>query len=115
MVREIVVTYIKAGGPGGQHRNKRETGVRILHVPTGIVVNATERRERPQNYALALERLEKKLAEFRAYYDLRRVHSSLGDQTPVEVSGDCLTSRANLHNSRWQTHCRGLCQLPAAA
>ncbi len=59
--------------------------------------------------------LEKKLAEFRAYYNVRRVHSSLGGQTPAEVSGDCVTSRANLHNFRWQTHCRGLYQLPVAA
>lgn len=63
MVRDIVVTYIRASGPGGQHRNKRETGVRIVHVPTGITVTATERRERPQNLALALERLERKLEE----------------------------------------------------
>ncbi len=59
--------------------------------------------------------LERKLAEFRAYYNVRRVHSSLGDQTPAEFSGDCVTSRANLHNFRWQTQCRGLYQLPAAA
>ena len=52
---DIEITYVKSGGPGGQHRNKRETGVRIVHVPTGIVVTATERRERPLNLALALE------------------------------------------------------------
>ncbi len=59
--------------------------------------------------------LEKKLAEFRTYYNVRRVHSSLAGQTPAEVSGGCVTSQANLHNFRWQTHCRGLYQLPVAA
>ena len=59
--------------------------------------------------------LEKKLAEFRARYNVRRVHSSLGGQTPAEASGERLTARANLHNFRWQTHCRGLYQLPVAA
>jgi protein subunit release factor B len=59
---DVVVTFVKAGGPGGQHRNKRETGVRLLHVPTGITVGATERRERTRNLELAWERLEAALA-----------------------------------------------------
>ncbi|MHC4953844.1 MAG: peptide chain release factor-like protein [Planctomycetota bacterium] len=62
-MRDVVITFLKAGGPGGQHRNKTETGVRLLHVPTGIVVTATERRSRRQNLDVAFERLAKKLAE----------------------------------------------------
>ena len=60
--RELEITWVRAGGPGGQHRNKKETGVRVRHVPTGIVVVATERRERARNLDLALERLEERLA-----------------------------------------------------
>ena len=59
--------------------------------------------------------LEKKLAEFQAYYNQHRVHSSLGGNTPAEVGGGSVTSRASLSNFRWQTHCRGLYQLPLAA
>ncbi|MHC4135736.1 MAG: peptide chain release factor family protein [Planctomycetota bacterium] len=59
---DVEITYVKGSGPGGQHRNKRETGVRLHHVPTGIVVTATERRERQQNLALAWERLSRALA-----------------------------------------------------
>ncbi len=65
-MRDVVITFLRAGGPGGQHRNKTETGVRLLHVPSGIVVTATERRSRRQNLDKAFERLEKRLKEWRA-------------------------------------------------
>ncbi len=55
---DVLVIFVKAGGPGGQHRNKSETGVRLVHQPTGITVQATERRERTRNLALAWERME---------------------------------------------------------
>ena len=55
---DVLVIFVKAGGPGGQHRNKSETGVRLVHRPTGITVSATERRERTRNLALAWVRLE---------------------------------------------------------
>ena len=59
---DLEVTFLKGSGPGGQHRNVRETGVRIRHVPTGIVVTATERRSQVENRRVALERLEQALA-----------------------------------------------------
>lgn len=54
---ECTVEFVKASGPGGQHRNKRETGVRLAHMPSGIVVMATERRSQLQNLEVAFERL----------------------------------------------------------
>ena len=61
--RECDVTFFKASGPGGQHRNKRETGVRLLHRPSGVVVTAVERRSQAQNLENAYERLAQRLAE----------------------------------------------------
>ncbi len=58
---DIEVTHLKGSGPGGQNRNKRMSGVRIKHLPTGIVVTATERRSQEQNRSAALERLSNKL------------------------------------------------------
>src|SRR5512137_1494461 len=54
--------FLVAGGPGGQHRNKTASGVRLLHLPTGIAVTATERRSQAQNRAVAVERLRARLA-----------------------------------------------------
>jgi protein subunit release factor B len=55
-------SFFVGGGPGGQHRNKTESGVRLRHPPTGIVVTATERRSQMQNRGAALERLRVRLA-----------------------------------------------------
>lgn len=59
---DLEITFFRASGPGGQHRNRRETGVRIRHLPTGIVVTATERRSQVENREIALERLIEALA-----------------------------------------------------
>ena len=53
--------FFVAGGPGGQHRNKTESGVRLVHRPTGVTVTATERRSQAQNRSVALERLRERL------------------------------------------------------
>ncbi len=59
--------------------------------------------------------LERKLAEFQVYFNRTRVHSSLAGDTPAQVGGDSLGSPAELHDVRWQPHCRGLYELPVAA
>ena len=59
--------------------------------------------------------LERKLSSFRDYYNGSRVHSSLGGQTPNEVSDDVKRQRADVHAYRWEPHCGELYQLPVAA
>ncbi len=59
--KEVRVTFFRASGPGGQHRNKTESAVRIFHIPSGITVIATERRSQHQNRELAYERLIERL------------------------------------------------------
>ena len=61
--------------------------------------------------------LQRKLDTFQDYYNYNhnRFHASLGGDTPVQVSGESITRLADLNNYRWQTHCRGLVQLPMAA
>ena len=60
---ELEWQFFRASGPGGQHRNKVETGVRLTYLPTGLTVTATERRSRLQNQKVALERLIAKLED----------------------------------------------------
>src|SRR5262245_20288503 len=59
--RDCDLEFFVAGGPGGQHRNKVETGVRLTHRPSGLVVTATERRSQSANRDAAFERMAEKL------------------------------------------------------
>jgi len=59
--------------------------------------------------------LERKLREFRHYYNHHRVHSSLNRNTPAETSLKSIIRRADLSKYGWLSFCRGLYQLPTAA
>ena len=61
LLKEVRFHPFRGGGPGGQHRNKVESAVRLVHVPTGITVVASEHRLQGRNRDLALQRLRRKL------------------------------------------------------
>jgi len=60
---DLKITTYKASGPGGQYVNKTESAIRILHVPTGLVVTSQTERNQLQNKENALAILAAKLLE----------------------------------------------------
>jgi protein subunit release factor A len=70
MLRELIATYnrndfrvetMRGTGPGGQHRNKTESKVRITHIGTGLSSECDETRNQGQNKKLAFRKLAKKI------------------------------------------------------
>ena len=66
LLAQCTIEVHRAGGPGGQHRNKTETAVRLTHLPSGVTAEGKDQRSRTQNMRAALGRLREKL-EKKAY------------------------------------------------
>ena len=56
-IHDCKVETFRAGGPGGQNQNKRDTAVRITHEPSGAVAESREERSQLQNKKRAWKRL----------------------------------------------------------
>ncbi|MFN0056736.1 MAG: peptide chain release factor family protein [Planctomycetales bacterium] len=62
LLADCEIQRTRRSGPGGQHRNKVESAVVILHRPTGVLAEASERRSQAENRQVALFRLRVNLA-----------------------------------------------------
>lgn len=58
---DLKIEFAKSSGPGGQNVNKRETAVRLTHVPTGLTVHTETERSQQANTRRALELIKGKL------------------------------------------------------
>lgn len=70
--KDLEIAIARSGGPGGQNVNKRETAVRMTHIPTGVAVHVTSERSQAQNKEKALELIRGKLYKIREEDEARQ-------------------------------------------
>ncbi len=73
---DLKIEFARSSGPGGQNVNKRETSVRIVHIPTGISVHASAERSQEQNREQAMAILRAKIFK-RAQEEEKSVEESM--------------------------------------
>lgn len=82
---ELRVEFSRAGGPGGQNVNKRETAVRIIHIPTNLSVHVTSERSQHQNREKGMEILRGKLYKLREEARIKKVENAqIAKTTSIE-------------------------------
>ncbi len=73
---DLKIEFSRSSGPGGQNVNKRDTAVRLVHIPTGIAVHASNERSQEQNRERAMAILRAKIFK-RAEEEKKSVEESM--------------------------------------
>ena len=81
---DLKIEFARSSGPGGQNVNKRETAVRIVHMPTGIAVHASGERSQEQNREQALSILRAKIFK-KAQEEKHSVEESMKINKGMEI------------------------------
>jgi peptide chain release factor 1 len=81
---DFVLQTYKGSGAGGQHRNKRETGVRIIHPDSGAAAQSCEHKSQLQNRKEAFRKLIKH-PKFRMWHNIKVMEYDQGRSIENEV------------------------------
>jgi len=81
---DLKIEFTRSGGPGGQNVNKRETAVRVIHLPSGIAVHSSGQRSQEQNREQALSILRAKIFK-RAEAEKKTVEESMKLNRGAEI------------------------------
>jgi peptide chain release factor 2 len=76
---DLKVDTFKSSGPGGQNVNKRESAIRITHVPTGLVVSSQNERKQSENRRIAMSVLQSKLEKMKEDREKREEEKAKGE------------------------------------
>ena len=81
---DLDITAHRSSGAGGQHINKTDSAIRIVHKPTGIVVGCQTERSQLQNKETAMKMLKAKLMEIKIREKLDRIEDIQGNKANIE-------------------------------
>ncbi len=88
---DLKIETLRASGPGGQYVNRRESKVRITHLPTGITVSCQSERLQGENKKKALRILQAKLLQRQQQEKEKKIRSQLG-AVPIAEWGNQIRS-----------------------
>jgi peptide chain release factor 2 len=76
---DLEITFMRAGGKGGQNVNKVNSACRIKHLPTGLQVKCTQERSQPMNKDIAMKRLKVQLLAVAQEQRVQEIQEIRGD------------------------------------
>lgn len=103
--KDFEIQAFRSGGPGGQHQNKTDSGVRIRHLESGAVGESRSDRSQHTNKRLALERLVKS-AKFKIWLNGKIIEyeegKTLDEQIDEMMNPDNIQVEIVAPDGRWQ-------------